>query len=146
MSMNLDQVKSTLEDLVRNVRAATANSLGKQSRLYCYQVGKIETFDEEEYCLGFSIEIDETDTSVAELRFTLADATYHDGIEPDEDGWGLNILVDLFVSGHIVLSQAPYNNTDEVWTNDPEELILRIESIDPYEINYALLEQIVDTP
>jgi len=133
--------------LAAQTQQAVNESVLAAPQLSCYRVDDVTDWADTEYCCGFSLyHLDDAygEPSLS-VQFTLADAAYHDSIEPGAAGWGMNILVDLLdANGYILNSQAPYNNTKHVWTNCPRELVRRIESVDHHGIAFAVVENLLE--
>lgn len=131
--------------LADTTHAIVHDSVRSTQQLQHYRVDDVVDWRAEEFCCGFSIyhQDDPLDDPTVSIQFTLADAQHHDDIAPEEPGWGLNILVDLIAGDYIINSQAPYNNTDRVWTACPTELKRRIQQVDPQGIGYAVVEHLL---
>ena len=79
-----------------------------------------------------------------DIRFQLVDAHDHDGMEPGEEGWGVNVAVDVNgYGGEMLGGLTPHNYTDQVWTDDEAELEQRINYLDPDELVAFLFQQAI---
>lgn len=79
-----------------------------------------------------------------DVRFQLHDAQDYDGMEPGEEGWGVNVGVDLVgYEGEMLGGLTPYNYTGNVWTTDEGELEERLNFLDPSKLVAFLFSQAI---
>jgi hypothetical protein len=136
-------VESPFMDAVRATREAVVEELQDEGLSNRYSVSEVDDWSDEDYSFAFSVNAIEDDEPEIDVRFTLASSNAYEGIDEGEEGWGVNILVDITgADGRIIGGFAPYNYTDKVWTDDADELMERLGYMDESEASFIVVDDL----
>jgi hypothetical protein len=134
-------VKDTFMAAVEETREAVVEEL-QFEKLGNYTVSETGDWTDEDHSFAFSIDDSEGEPEI-DVRFTLASSGAYEGIDEGEEGWGVNIAVDINgADGRMIGGFTPYNYTERVWTDDTDELLERIGYMNASEAAYLVVEDL----